>query len=150
MTDTAITSQHVRDKVNALESMMRDLPQVDMPVTNHFSKGVPGRGVYARELFIPKGTVLTGKIHKYENLNVMLKGELSVLVGDKIVRVKAPFVIVSPPGTKRIAYAHEDTIWMTVHGTDETDMDKIENEFVAQSDVEYIEFSDSLRIKGDK
>jgi quercetin dioxygenase-like cupin family protein len=147
MSNLAVTSQPVRDKVNALESMMREMPQVDMPVTNYFSKGAPGRGVYARELFIPKGTVLTGKIHKYENLNIMLQGELSVLVGDEIVRVKAPFTIVSPPGTKRIAYAHEDTIWITVHGTDETDMDKIENEFVAQSDIEYIEFSESLKLE---
>ena len=147
MTDIAITQTAIRSKVNALEDMMRDLPQVEMPVINHFCKGAPGRGLYARELFIPKGTVLTGKIHKYENLNIMLQGELSVLVGDEVVRVKAPFTIVSPPGTKRIAYAHEDTIWTTIHGTDEMDVDKIEAEFIAQSDVEYIAFVEALKLE---
>lgn len=130
-----------RDKVNAAEALMRELPQIEMPVTHHFSKGV-----YARELFIPKGTVLTGKIHKEENLNIMLKGELSVLIGDEIKRVRAPFIVVSPPGTKRIAFAHEDTIWVTVHGTDERDLEKIEQRFIAQTDAEYLEHCEMLKI----
>lgn len=134
----------IREKVNDLEDHMRSLPQVDLPVQHYFSKGV-----YARELFIPKGTVLTGKIHKYTNLNIMSMGDVSVLTEDGVQRVQAPFTIVSPPGTKRVAYAHEDTIWTTIHGTDETDIDKIELEFVAQSDAEYLTFCAALQIKGE-
>lgn len=118
---------------------MRKMPPVECPVTHHFSQGV-----YARELFIPKGTVLTGKIHKYHQLNIMSKGDLSVLTDEGIKRVQAPFTIVSPPGTKRIAYAHEDTVWTTIHGTDETDLDKIEAHFIAQSEQEFLEFCGKL------
>ena len=139
-------AQKMRAKVFELESVMkRDLELVDLPVKHYFSQGV-----YARELFIPKGIVLTGKIHKYSQLNIMSQGEMSVLTEDGIKRVKAPFTIVSPPGTKRVAYAHEDTIWTTIHGTDETDLEKIEAHFIAQNEAEYVTFCKALQIEGDK
>ena len=131
----AVTPLSMREQVNALETEMRRYEQLDLPVKHYFSQGV-----YARELFIPKGTLLTGKIHKYQQLNIMSQGDLSVLTEDGVVRVQAPFTIVSPPGTKRIAYAHEDTVWTTIHGTDETNVDLIEAHFIAQSEEEYTAF----------
>lgn len=103
-----------------------------MPVSHHFS-----RGVYARELFIPKGTVLTGRVHKYSQINVLLRGEISVLTEDGIVRIKAPHVIESPAGTKRAGYAHEDTVWMTICGTHTTDVDALEDELTTRTYAEY-------------
>jgi hypothetical protein len=132
MNDLSIRDEIFR-KVDALENSIQELPAVEIPVAHHFSKGV-----YAREIRIPKGTVLTGKIHKYANLNIMSQGDLSVLMEDGTVqRIKAPFTVVSPPGTRRVAYAHEDTIWTTIHGTDETDVDAIEMQFVAQTGDAY-------------
>lgn len=120
---------------------MRGCEPVEIPVRHYFSNGV-----YAREITIPKGTVLTGKIHKYANLNIMSKGEMSVLTEDGVVRVKAPFTIVSPPGTKRIAYAHEETVWTTIHGTEETSLERIEAHFIAQNEDEYLEFAKAMRL----
>lgn len=131
----------MRDRVNAIEALMLDMPQVDMPPTHYFSPGV-----YAREITIPAGTVLTGKIHKYAQLNILSKGDISVLTEDGIKRVQAPFTIVSPAGTKRIAYAHEDCVWTTIHGTEETDLEKLEEHFIAQSDEEYLAFHETLQI----
>lgn len=132
----------MRDKVNAIEVEMLKQEQLELPVTHYFSQGV-----YARELFIPKGTTLTGKIHKYSQLNIMSKGDMSVLTEDGIVRVQAPFTIISPPGTKRIAYAHEDTVWTTIHGTEETDVHKIEDQFIAQNETEYAAFLEQAKVK---
>lgn len=129
----------VRDKVNLIEDKLRELPQLDLQVKHYFSDGL-----YARELFIPKGTILTGKIHKHANLNIMSKGDMSVMTDQGMKRVKAPFTIVSPPGTKRIAYAHEDTVWTTIHATEETDLEAIENYFVADTEAEYLEFKEKL------
>ena len=132
----------LRSKVFDIEKIMRTMPQLDLPVKHHFSQGV-----YGRELFIPKGCVLTGKIHKYQQLNVLCSGELSVLTEEGVKRVTPPFIIVSPPGTKRIAYAHEDSVWLTVHGTDEQDVDVIERHFIAQDETEYLEFCKMLEAK---
>lgn len=127
----------MRRKVEFLETELRQLDQVEIPVKHYF-----GHNSYAREITIPKGTVLTGKIHKTEQINILSKGDLSVLTEGGVVRVQAPFTVVSPAGTKRIAYAHEDSVWTTIHGTPSRDMDEIETEFVAQSDQEYLEFLD--------
>jgi len=124
-----------RDKVFIAEKLMLEMPQRDLKFDNFFSLGV-----YARQLYIPKNTTLVGKIHKYQNLNILAQGEMSVLMDDGIVRVKAPFTVVSPAGTKRIAYTHSDCVWITIHGTHETDLDKIEQEFIAQDEDEYLKF----------
>lgn len=125
-----------RDKVNLVEAEMLKQPQIEIPVKHYFSQGV-----YAREIMIPAGAMITGKIHKFEQLNILSAGEMSVLTDDGVVRVKAPFTIVSPPGTKRIAITHSECVWTTIHGTDETDVDKIEAKFIAQSDEEYLAFA---------
>ena len=114
---------------------MNKLPQVEIPVRHYFS-----HGVYAREITIPKGTIVLGKIHKFSQLNICSKGDHSVLTENGVIRVQAPFTIVSPPGTQRIGYAHEETVWTTIHGTDLTDVDKIEEYFIAQNYQEYLEF----------
>jgi hypothetical protein len=40
----------------------------------------------------------------------------------------------SPPGRKA-AFFLEDTIWLNIHITDETDIDKIEDIFIKKSDA---------------
>lgn len=45
--------------------------------------------------------------------------------------IEAPYTFVSEPGTKRAVLALEDTLWTTVHVTDETDLEKIEEYVIA-------------------
>lgn len=134
----------MREKVELAERVMkaRGTP-VEIPVRHYFSDGV-----YAREIRIPAGTLLTGKIHKRTNLNLLSAGEISVLTERGVERVRAPFTVVSPAGTKRIAYAHTDCVWTTVHGTHETDLEKIEAEFIAQSEAEFLAYTRALQHKG--
>lgn len=120
----------------------QDFEHIELKTKHHFSEGV-----YARELYIPKGVMLTGHIHKYENLNILTKGKLKVLIGSGLQIVEAPFVVVSPPGTKRVALALEDTIWITVHGTYEKDLDKIEQHFICRTEQQYLDFCESLITK---
>ena len=132
-------------RVTEMENILRELPPAEMPVTHHFSKGV-----YARELFIPAGTILTGEIHKYQSLNILLSGQIAVLTNDGIKKPESGFVEVSSPGMKRIAFAITDTRWLTVHGTDETDVEKIKDEFIAANEQEFIEFCEAqMLLKGE-
>lgn len=127
--------RYVREKVLYLESEMKKMPQIEIAIKHYFSEGL-----YAREMFIPKGVMLTGKIHKYTQLNILSKGEMSVLIDNDVVRVKAPYTFVAKAGSKRVFLAHEDSIWTVVHGTNETDLDKIEAHFIAETEQEYLEF----------
>jgi len=78
-----------------------------------------GDGLYVREILMPKGQLLMSRLHKYTHPYFMMKGELSIMTEDKPIRVKAPHWGMTYSGTKRVAYSHEDTIWITVHSIDE-------------------------------
>lgn len=123
-----------------LEKSMRLMDQVELGVTHHFSKGV-----YARELFIPKGTVLTGKMHKHNHLNIMVYGDIEIASGEGSKRMTGHCIFESRAGTKRAGFAHEDTLWVTIHATKETDLAKIEANEIADDPLEYLE-----ELRGDK
>jgi hypothetical protein len=124
-----------RAKVFLAENFLKEQPQVEIETKHYFSKGV-----YAREITIPAGVILTGEIHKFANLNILSKGKIQVLMGDTVQEIEAPFTVVSPPGTKRIAYTLTECIWTTIHGTDEVDVGIIEKTFIAKSEEEWLEF----------
>lgn len=134
----------VRSDIDRLETEMKKHEQLDLPPRHYFANGL-----YAREIFIPKGTLLTGKIHKREHLNIISQGDISVMTEDGVKRIVAPFTMVSRPGMKRVGYAHEDTVWTTIHATDETDLGKIEAAMIATTyeDVGVIESETILKLK---
>lgn len=90
-------------------------------------------GIYAREFTIKKGQYIVGKIHKTKHINIISIGDISVKTPFGSVRYKAPATFISPIGTQRVVFAHEDTIWTTIHHADGHDLDKIEDEVIAKS-----------------
>lgn len=136
-----------RANIAAFEAEMNKLPdeyKLNLKVENHFSLGI-----YARAVYIPKGTILTGKIHKYPQLNLLMQGSMQVLVDGEIRTVSAPFITSSPAGIKRIAQALTDCLWVTVHGTHLTDIDEIEQHFIAQDEDEFRRFVEEVK-EGEK
>jgi hypothetical protein len=108
----------------------------DCPVTHHFSPIDPKYNccTYGREMFIPKGTAVIGKIHRHQHLNFIMKGQVSVGTEFGKKYFTAPCVFVSEVGLKRAVLAEEDTIWVTVHLTEhygEDKLDKIEEEVIS-------------------
>lgn len=119
----------LRETILSLEAAMKESPgQIDIDTSHYFTKGL-----YAREIYIPAGTLLTGKIHKEPHLNIISKGEISVLTEHGPIRIKAPCTMVSQPGIKRVGYAHADTVWTTIHAnpTDESDVETLEDQLIA-------------------
>ncbi len=113
----------VRSAIFKLEEMLLGLPQADMITTNHFAPGV-----YARELFIPRNVTLTGYIHKTEHLSILLSGTLIMTDGDGgAIEITGPRIEVAKPGTKRVAFAKTDVRFLTIHASDETDVETLED-----------------------
>jgi hypothetical protein len=143
--DKAMTlpKEEIRSLIAQLEVKLLEAPQMEIPVTHYFSKGV-----YGREIKIPKGTLIVGKIHKHHVMNCA-SGSLSVLSIDGVKRIEGSETFVSSPGAKRVIYAHEDSVWTNFIGTDETDPEKIEDEFIARdySEVKEIENTDVLKLE---
>lgn len=98
-------------------------------IAHHFATGV-----YGRELFIPAGNVIVSKIHRGKTFNVIAKGCISVICPfNGFNTYVGPYCFVSEPMTKRIVISHEDTLWITSHGTHETDLERVEEEIIAKN-----------------
>jgi quercetin dioxygenase-like cupin family protein len=123
-----------RERILAFERAMRGLPvenvlgSEDFVTRHHFAEGS-----YGREIELPAGTIVVGKIHRHSHVNVVSKGRCLVATEDGVIEISAPYTFVSQPGTKRIVCAVEDTIWTTVHVSNETDLAKLEDEIIAPS-----------------
>jgi len=132
----------IRELIAEVETAIQLGEQIEVPVVHHFSQDV-----YAREMVLPEGSLIVGKIHRFENLNILSKGEVSILSIDGVKRIKAPHTFVGSVGAKRVILAHTDVVWTTIHGTDEKDVDQIEEKFIAKN---YEQIEDIITIqKGD-
>lgn len=123
-TDTQIAKL---DAVCRLEQAILQGPQIDLR-TEHVLSG----GVYARTIFIPAGTALTGATHKKDHVNVVC-GDISVTTDEGVKRITGYHVLPSKAGIKRAGIAHADTVWTTLCKTDLTDIEDIEDELVEES-----------------
>ena len=138
MDEISIPSVHIegiREKVSLMESEMLHMPQVIMTPNHHFADGL-----YGREITIPAGTLVVGKVHKKEHLNFLMQGDITVWTEEGIKRIKAPFIIKSYPGIKRVGLTHSETVWVTVHATDYSegcDLDDLENDLTVPTMDEY-------------
>lgn len=126
----------VRALLYRLQESVGQIPEVECPLQHVFAPGA-----YARTIFIPAGTVIVGKIHKHQHLNILSQGDVRVLTeGGGVEDLSGPLTMVSPAGTKRAVYAKTDVVWTTIHLTNETDLEKIEEETIAKSYQEYEQF----------
>ena len=149
MNNPVINAENTRNVISELEAHMNKLPETMygdcFPLQHSFAKGL-----YVRQISVPKGFLIISKIHKYSHAAFLLQGEISIIGTDGIRRIKAPASIITPAGTKRAVYHHEDTIFTTVHATNETDIEKIEEEIIAKDFTEIddaidVEFTSNIR-----
>ena len=83
-------------------------------------------GLYVRELTMPAGLLIVSRIHLREHPFYILSGEVSVYDGDSVSTFFGPYKGITLPGTKRVLYTHEDTVWVTFHVTDKTTVEELE------------------------
>lgn len=125
-------------KIDALEAAMRERGPCGMAweVFHHFAPGI-----YAREMRVPAGAVITSRVHKFENLSILSKGRMALYLADGTVReISAGFHLVAPAGSRRVAAVLEDAVWTCMHNTDERDLEKIEAHFIAATPADYRNF----------
>ena len=133
MTDEIVTehSADTGEQIQRLKASMRDLPQAHLETSHFFAPGM-----YCRVLARAKDTVIVGKKHRAAHFYIVCKGRVAVVNADGTRRVlEAGDVLVSQPSTQRAVVALEDSICLTVHRTDNTDLDSIESELIEPDDL---------------
>lgn len=117
-------------KIEGIEGLLLKQPQVDTPVNHAFAPGV-----YLRQITMPKGSFIIGHEHKTEHFNVVLSGHASVYMDGMIQEIKAPAIIKSNKGTRKLLFIHDTMIWATIHPTDETNLDNLEEALIVKSET---------------
>ena len=99
--------------VLALQEKLLQEEQVEIPTLEFLTNGL-----YTREIIIPKGTALVSRVWRDPYVDIMISGDISVVTPDGLQRYKGYNLFVGTPGRKRAGYAHEDTLWVSVHRAD--------------------------------
>lgn len=119
---------HDPGKVAALEAAILQHPAQIHLNAEHLVHGQ----MYARTMFIPAGTVVTGAKVNTDNVCVMY-GDITVTTAEGPKRFTGFHVIPSPAGHKRAVVAHADTYWVAVFRTNLTEIADIEDSLTDES-----------------
>ena len=127
-------------QIDRLQAEMVKMPQAELQTEHYFSEGM-----YCRKVIRPAGTVIVGKIHKKPHFFLCAKGEIIAWTESGMRTLRAGDIVESKPGTKRVTYATEDSIGITFHKTDNTDLDEIEAELIEPDDTALFDSSNNLK-----
>ena len=99
-------------------------------------------GIYIRQMDMNAGSMVVGAIHNHLHAWFLLTGRLAVITEDSIEEFIAPSYILATPGSKRVIYAMEDSIFVNIHKnpTNTKDIKKLEDEIVSLTFKEYKEY----------
>lgn len=117
-----LSRDELRVAIAGMDQSMRDMPNAgstkDCPVRNWFQPGV-----YCREITMPEGLIIAGRIHRHAHLNIVSHGRCVVVTEAGCEVIEAPCTFMSEAGTKRLVYTTSDVVWTTIHSnpTEERD-----------------------------
>lgn len=111
-------------------------------VTDHYF--VPG--MYCRRVWRQAGTRIVGKAHKAPHFFMCASGEIMAWTESGMHTLRAGDVIECKPGTKRVTFAVQDSIGITIHKTEHTDLDEIEAELIEPDDAALFDSSNTMKL----
>jgi hypothetical protein len=114
-----------RAQIDRLQSEMVKMPQARLDTDHYFVTGM-----YCRRVFRSAGTLIVGKVHKAPHFFMCASGEIVAWTDTGMRTLRAGDVIECKPGTKRVTLAMMDSVGITIHKTDNTDLDEIEAELI--------------------
>jgi hypothetical protein len=133
-------AQDLVDRVHA--GIVAHTEPVDLPLNHMFTKATPGAcgGMYTREIFMPAGAWVVSHIHRTAHPFVVLSGIALVWTREKGVEtLTGGHLGFTAPGTQRILYIVEDTVWATFHATDLQEVKAIEGVLLEPHKNPYLE-----------
>ena len=99
-------------------------------------------GIYVRQMDMKADSLVVGAIHNHLHIWFLLTGHLAVSTEDAIEEFVAPCYVVASPGSKRVIYAMEDSIFVNIHKNPENikNIEKLEKEIVSLTFEDYEEY----------
>lgn len=141
MNDLIIPKVPTMAEIVSLQRAMATMPQAALETEHYFADGM-----YARRLYRSRGTLIVGKVHKKEHFFVIARGALIIWTESGMRELGAGTVIASKPGTKRVTLAVEDSVGITFHRTDKTDLNEVEAELIEPEDEALFDARNLLKV----
>lgn len=131
-----------------LASAINHIGGTEFPLRHYFADNL-----YAREVFMPVGSLLVSHIHREQHICTCSAGAILVFQagpddgdgadykpGHSTRIIEAPFTYVSEPGTQRVGFTLDNTIWTSYHSTGERDLETLESTLYDKRDfLPYVE-----------
>jgi hypothetical protein len=127
----------MRHAIFRLEDYIKSVPGngIEESGIQHIHHFAPG--VYAREMIVPPDVLMTGAVHKTEHISIFLEGRMLIPDGQGGSKeIQGPVVEIGKPGIKRVGWTLDQVRWITIHPTEETDVELIEQQIVTNDPVE--------------
>jgi quercetin dioxygenase-like cupin family protein len=106
----------------------------DVPIKHSFADQL-----YLRQMNLKKDYIIVGAIHNHLHAWFLLSGKVIISNnGEKIEHI-APCYTISEPGSKRLIYALEDSVFVNVHKnpSNTKNIEELEHEIVSMTMEEY-------------
>jgi hypothetical protein len=112
----------------------------NLPVIEFKLKHTFAGGVYAREMFAPKGSFMIGKVHLTEDPYALMSGAMNVYTPEGgMVTVCAPHNGITLSGVQKAGYVLEDTHWVNYHALTKAEEEALEDGISEDELVDMIE-----------
>ncbi len=140
MNELSKTAEQRRQEILRAEEAILSLPQIDLNPVHYFAKGL-----VARELFMPKGSAVTGHIHVDEHIVVIPYGDVIVTTNEGTERYIGPCTFVGKPGSKRALLMNEDTLWIAINPSDAKTREEAEAKVVVKTHEEFLKLQEETK-----
>ena len=117
------------EQIRDLEKQMLSLPQVNVETASLIYGDM-----YARTIFVPAGTMVTGALTNLDNICIV-SGDISVTTDTGMRRLIGYHVLPAAKGSKRVGYTHSDTYWTTVVPTKAQTVEDAEDEMTSETHI---------------
>jgi len=112
-----------------------ELQGAETPLTHYHTKEL-----YGRRIIVPAGCLFTTRVHKTDHISVAFRGRITMLNADgESQEVTAPDMFVTPAGTHRVVYVHEEVEFATIHHCEEQDDDNTVEVLSFNTMAEYLD-----------
>jgi len=112
-----------------------ELQGAETPLTHYHTKDL-----YGRRIIVPAGCFFTTRVHKTAHISVAFRGRITMLNAEgESQEVIAPDMFVTPAGTHRVVYVHEEVEFATIHHCEEQDDDNVVELLSFNTMAEYLD-----------
>ena len=127
-----------------LEKEMQKCPQLEIPTYHDFCKGL-----YARSIVMPAGSLVTGAVHKYECFFVVRSGCVIITTDEGPTKAESGYMTVTKSGGKRALLALVDTLITTFHANPEElrEPDEVWDHFTVTAPENIIEVLERMKLE---